>query len=42
MLSVAGDFMAEALDKQRGAEVTDYNIFRQHAAKYEVRTCLVV
>eukprot|EP00983_Pelagomonas_calceolata_P012017 385699-Pelagomonas_calceolata.AAC.1 len=37
VLGVAGDFVAEVLDKEKGAEVTDYNIFRQHAAKYEVR-----
>jgi len=35
VLGVAGDFVAEVLDKEKGAEVTDYNIFRQHAAKYE-------
>ena len=36
VLGVASDFVAEVLDRQHGAQVTDSNIFRQHAAKYEV------
>ena len=48
MLGVAGDFVAEVLDRQHGAQVTDSNIFRQHAAKYVVsegggeRVCVCV
>ncbi|PRW33977.1 Cysteinyl-tRNA synthetase isoform C [Chlorella sorokiniana] len=34
-LEIAGDALAEALDKQLGATVTDPAIFRAHAAKYE-------
>ncbi len=37
VLSIAGDYVAEALDKEKGAAVTDASIFRAHAAKYEVR-----
>lgn len=37
MLEIAGDFVAEQLDREGGAEVTDHSIFRAHAAKYEVR-----
>ena len=36
VVSVAGDYIAEALDKERGSSVTDASIFRAHAAKYEV------
>lgn len=32
-LEIAGDALAEALDKQLGATVTDPAIFRAHAAK---------
>jgi cysteinyl-tRNA synthetase len=35
LLAVAGDALAEALDRQLGASVTDPAIFRAHAAKYE-------
>ncbi len=37
VLAVAGDYVAEVLDKEQGAQVTDASIFRAHAAKYEVR-----
>lgn len=33
LLEIAGDALAEALDKQLGATVTDPAIFRAHAAK---------
>lgn len=33
---MAGDYIAEALDKEKGSSVTDASIFRAHAAKYEV------
>ena len=36
ILAVASDFIAEALDKELGDDVTDGSIFRAHAAKYEV------
>jgi cysteinyl-tRNA synthetase len=39
ILEVASDFVAEALDKERGSSVTDGSIFRAHAAKYEVGGC---
>ncbi len=32
-LEIAGDALAEALDRQLGATVTDPAIFRAHAAK---------
>lgn len=37
MLSIAADWVAEAVDKERGADVTDPSIYRAHAQKYEVR-----
>lgn len=36
LLRVAGDWVAEALDKELGAAVTDPSIYRAHAEKYEV------
>lgn len=36
VLSVSGDFLAQMLDDEKGASVTDASIFRNHAAKYEV------
>jgi hypothetical protein len=36
LLALAGDQVAEVLDAQQGAEVTDQSIYRAHAAKYEV------
>ncbi len=36
IIEVAADYVAEALDKDRGSTVTDGTIFRAHAAKYEV------
>ena len=36
-MAIASDYVAEALDKQLGGDVTDASIFRAHAAKYEVR-----
>ncbi len=33
---MAGDWVAERLDKEQGASVTDPAVFRGHAAKYEV------
>lgn len=35
LLRVAGDWVAERLDKEQGASVTDPAVFRGHAAKYE-------
>eukprot|EP00775_Hariotina_reticulata_P001138 gene1138-1478_t len=35
MLAVASDQLAEALDAQKGSNVSDPSIFRAHAAKYE-------
>lgn len=32
----AGDHIAEHLDKEHGAEVTDHSIYKAHAVKYEV------
>jgi hypothetical protein len=37
LLAAAGDYLAEALDREQGAAVTDPAIFRAHAQKYEVR-----
>lgn len=37
MLALASDQLAEQLDAQHGSKVSDLNIFRAHAAKYEVR-----
>lgn len=31
----AGDYIAEALDRELGSQVTDHSIYRAHAAKYE-------
>ena len=36
LMAIASDYVAEALDKQLGGDVTDASIFRAHAAKYEV------
>lgn len=36
MLSIAADWVAEAVDKERGADVKDPSIYRAHAQKYEV------
>lgn len=35
VLSVAGDFVSDVLDKEKGAGVTDASIYRAHAARYE-------
>lgn len=35
VLAVSGDFVAEVLDAEKMATVTDQSIFREHAAKYE-------
>ncbi|KXZ56656.1 hypothetical protein GPECTOR_1g591 [Gonium pectorale] len=35
VLAVSGDYVAEALDKELGAGVTDPAVFRDHARKYE-------
>ncbi|KAG2499369.1 hypothetical protein HYH03_002944 [Edaphochlamys debaryana] len=35
LLAVGGDYVAEALDAERGAGVTDPSVFRAHAARYE-------
>ncbi|GLC35821.1 hypothetical protein PLESTB_000497800 [Pleodorina starrii] len=35
LLALGGDYVAEALDKELGAAVTDPSVFRAHAAKYE-------
>ena len=40
IVAAAGDAMAEALDKEFGAAVTDPAVYRAHAAKYEVRSGL--
>jgi len=37
LLKEFGDYIAEALDREKGKEVTDQSIFRAHASKYEVR-----
>jgi cysteinyl-tRNA synthetase len=37
LLALVGDYVAEALDREQGAAVTDPAVFRAHAAKYEVR-----
>lgn len=37
LLAACGEYLAEALDKERGHLVSDLSIFRAHAAKYEVR-----
>lgn len=37
-MALASDYIAEALDKKLGGNVTDASIFRAHAAKYEVRS----
>jgi hypothetical protein len=36
LMAVASDYIAEALDKRLGSDVTDHSIYRAHAAKYEV------
>ena len=38
VLELFGGYVAEALDKTKGKDVTDQSIFRAHAAKYEVRS----
>jgi cysteinyl-tRNA synthetase len=38
VLSIAGDYVAQQLDEQRGHEVTEHSIFQAHASKYEVRS----
>ena len=38
VLQLFGGYVAEALDKTKGKDVTDQSIFRAHAAKYEVRS----
>ncbi|KAL3152254.1 hypothetical protein ABBQ32_001333 [Trebouxia sp. C0010 RCD-2024] len=35
ILAICGDTLGEVLDKREGHTVTDKNIFRQHAAKFE-------
>ncbi|DBA81679.1 TPA: hypothetical protein ACH3X1_007426 [Trebouxia sp. C0004] len=35
ILAIAGDVMGDLLDKQQGHTVTDKDIYRQHAARYE-------
>ena len=35
VVGAAGDYMAEALDAEKGSSVTESSIFREHAAKYE-------
>ena len=40
-MAIASDYVAEALDKQLGGDVTDASIFRAHAAKYEVCMALL-
>ncbi|BDA46365.1 Cysteine-tRNA ligase, cytoplasmic [Coccomyxa sp. Obi] len=35
IVQAAGDALAEALDKLHGGEVTDHEVFRRHAARYE-------
>ena len=35
VVGAAGDYMAEALDAEKGSSVTESSIFRAHAAKYE-------
>lgn len=37
VLSVAGDYIAQQLDEQKGHEVTEHSIYQAHASKYEVR-----
>lgn len=37
-LDLFGGYVAEALDKTKGEDVTDQSIFRAHAAKYEVHS----
>jgi hypothetical protein len=39
LLAVAGDYIAQQLDEQKGHEVTEHSIFQAHASKYEVRGC---
>ncbi|EFJ42920.1 hypothetical protein VOLCADRAFT_66444 [Volvox carteri f. nagariensis] len=35
LIDLGGDYVAEALDRELGAAVTDPSVFRAHAAKYE-------
>lgn len=35
ILAVASDSIAEALDKEKGATVTDHSIYKAHSSKYE-------
>ena len=34
-LAEAGDVVAEALDREKGADLRDPGVFRAHAARYE-------